>query len=170
MNALMMHQTKTQMLPTIDLSFSEGVQHETSDFVKIAEQSIEKVFLISNLKIPEHAELSILIADDEMLQKLNLEWRGKDSPTNVLSFPSSHMNVGNMPEALLGDIVISVDTLQREAALENKKFDDHLSHLIIHGFLHLFGYDHETEEEALQMESLETRILAELGIPDPYEN
>lgn len=70
---------------------------------------------------------------------------------------------------MLGDIVISLETTAREATLENKTFEDHLSHLVVHGFLHLFGYDHETDEEANQMESLETRILNELGIDDPYD-
>ncbi|MEL7430110.1 MAG: rRNA maturation RNase YbeY, partial [Pseudomonadota bacterium] len=99
---------------------------------------------------------------DTTIKALNHEWRGKDSATNVLSFP-------NQPEGpLLGDIVVSLDTLNREATLEQKPLDAHFSHLMVHGFLHLFGYDHLNDDEAETMESLETEILKKLGVADPH--
>ena len=96
------------------------------------------------------------------------EWRDKDKATNVLSFPAFPLEPGGMPGPMLGDIVIARETVEREALELEKSFEDHLTHLLVHGFLHLFGYDHMDEEEAEEMESLETRILAVLGLSDPY--
>ncbi len=113
-------------------------------------------------------ELSLVFADDAMIQSLNAQWRGKDKPTNVLSFPAFPLKPGAKLPPLLGDVVLARETVTREALAENKPFDDHVSHLLLHGFLHLLGYDHETEADALVMETIETRILASLAIPDPY--
>lgn len=115
------------------------------------------------------AGLSVMLTDDAAVRTLNRDFRGIDKPTNVLSFPASPMP-GAPPDALkqLGDIAIAYETTQREAADEGKPFAHHLSHLAVHGFLHLIGYDHETDAEAEEMESLERDILATLGIPDPY--
>ena len=107
--------------------------------------------------------LTILLADDAALRRLNREFRGKDKPTNVLSFPAAPN-----PEGHLGDIAIAYGVTAREAAEGGKSFADHATHLAVHGVLHLLGYDHETEAEAAIMEPLETAILAELGIADPY--
>lgn len=114
------------------------------------------------------AELSIVLTDDAHIRGLNAQWRGKDKATNVLSFPASQVRPGDPLPPLLGDIVVAYETLANEAELEAKPFDHHLSHLIVHGFLHLLGYDHETEAEAEAMEAAERRILARLAIPDPY--
>jgi len=117
------------------------------------------------------AEVAVLLTDDAGIRKLNLDWRGIDKPTNVLSFPSApHPVQHNAPLAprMLGDIAIAYETMRREAAHEGKPFNHHLSHLAVHGFLHLVGYDHENETDAEAMESLETKILVQLGIPDPY--
>lgn len=117
------------------------------------------------------AELAIMLTDDAGIQTLNLNWRGMDKPTNVLSFPAIQPQSGQEPDdmpRMLGDIAIAYQTMRREADEEEKPFENHLSHLAIHGFLHLVGYDHETDEEAEEMESLERAILAQLGIPDPY--
>jgi probable rRNA maturation factor len=111
------------------------------------------------------AELAIVLTDDSAIRKLNRTWRRKDEPTNVLAFPTDSQ-AG--PPRLLGDIVIAYETLAREAKGERKRFDHHLAHLAVHGFLHLCGYDHETDRQAATMERLETAILARLGIPDPY--
>lgn len=151
-------------MPTIDVACAADAGSWDLAFETIAEHAIAKTVDIAQLSSPSESELSILIAGDETLRELNRKWRDKDRPTNVLSFP------GEPNGALLGDIVVSMDTTCREASLENKSLHDHFSHLIVHGFLHLFGYDHETEEDALQMERLESRILAELGIADPHEN
>ncbi|MBR0557179.1 rRNA maturation RNase YbeY [Ciceribacter sp. L1K23] len=113
-------------------------------------------------------ELSLVFTDDASIREINSEWRGQDKPTNVLSFPAFPLQPGKMPGPMLGDIVMARETLEREAAELEKTFDEHLSHLLVHGFLHLFGYDHMNDEEASVMEGLETRILAQLGLSDPY--
>jgi probable rRNA maturation factor len=113
-------------------------------------------------------ELSLVFADDEMIRGINAEWRDKDKPTNVLSFPAFPLEPGGMPGPMLGDIIIAKETVEREAADLDKTFDEHLTHLLVHGFLHLFGYDHIEISEAEEMEELETRILAVLGLSDPY--
>jgi probable rRNA maturation factor len=117
------------------------------------------------------AELAIMLTDDAGIRTLNANWRGIDKPTNVLSFPALQPTGPSLlgdPPRMLGDIAIAYETTRREADDEGKAFDHHLSHLAIHGFLHLIGYDHETDEEAGEMENLEREILARLGIPDPY--
>lgn len=114
------------------------------------------------------SELSLVFSDDAGVRKLNAGWRGMDKPTNVLSFPAFPVRPGDALPPLLGDIVLAAETVSRESFLETKPFEHHLIHLIVHGFLHLLGYDHESEEDAEIMEALERRILARLAIPDPY--
>lgn len=117
------------------------------------------------------AELAVMLTDDAGIRTLNLNWRGIDKPTNVLSFPALPPTGGGGPNdapRMLGDIAIAYETTRREADDEQKPFDHHLSHLAVHGFLHLMGYDHEKDDEAETMETLEQGILAQLGIPDPY--
>ncbi|MBF2717351.1 rRNA maturation RNase YbeY [Agrobacterium vitis] len=114
------------------------------------------------------AEVSLVFTGDTEIQAINSEWRGQDKPTNVLSFPAYPIEPGDKPGPMLGDIVIARQTVEREAAELEKTITDHLTHLMVHGFLHLFGYDHMTEDEAEEMEGLETRILAGLGLSDPY--
>jgi probable rRNA maturation factor len=117
------------------------------------------------------AELAVMLTDDAGIRTLNRNWRGIDKPTNVLSFPALQPTGSGGPDnapRMLGDIAIAYETMRREADDEQKPFDHHLSHLAIHGFLHLMGYDHETDDDAEAMESLEQEILAQLGIPDPY--
>lgn len=107
-------------------------------------------------------ELSIALSDDAQVRALNRDYRGKDKPTNVLSFP--------MPEdsGLLGDVVLARETLEREAAEQGKTFADHLTHLVVHGVLHLYGFDHQNDTDAADMEAREVRALAQLGIDNPY--
>ncbi len=120
----------------------------------------------SGAKVVGAAELSIVLTDDAEQQELNAAWRGIDKPTNVLSFPQIEPMA---PVAgLLGDIVLARETLEREAREQGVSFTDHFTHLVVHGFLHILGYDHIADDEALAMESLETQILASLGIGDPY--
>ena len=111
-------------------------------------------------------DLSVLLTSDSAVRKLNATYRGKDKATNVLSFPSG----GPTGEKLrvLGDIAIAYGLVAREARGENKSLSDHLSHLVVHGVLHLLSYDHEDSEDADNMERLERKILARLGIADPY--
>ncbi len=114
--------------------------------------------------------LAIRVVDEAEMQSLNLSYRQKDYPTNVLSFPSDLPD--NLPpelrESLLGDVLICAPVVEREASEQKRPQSDHWAHLTIHGVLHLLGYDHELDEEALVMESLETAALARLGISDPY--
>jgi len=116
--------------------------------------------------------LAIMLADDVFLRQLNLRYRGRDAPTNVLAFPSGD---GDRPapaetEAAraLGDVAIARETMLREAAAQGKSPDDHLRHLVVHGVLHLFGYDHLTAGDAAEMEAIEVAVLAGLGVTDPY--
>ncbi|HMF25521.1 MAG TPA: rRNA maturation RNase YbeY [Pseudolabrys sp.] len=112
-------------------------------------------------------EVGIVLTDDSAIAKLNRDWRGIDKPTNVLSFPASGHKAGDGGR-LLGDIIIAYETLKRECDDENRIFLHHLAHLTVHGFLHLVGYDHQTDPQATQMERLERRIMIRLNMPDPY--
>src|ERR1700676_3555476 len=117
------------------------------------------------------AELAVMLTDDDGIRTLNSNWRGIDKPTNVLSFPALQPTGPVGPDEaprMLGDIAIAYETTRRQAEDEQKPFDHHLSHLAVHGFLHLIGYDHEKDGDAEAMETLEQEILAQLGIPDPY--
>jgi probable rRNA maturation factor len=140
-------------------AFSDKVLRAAADFLaKEEEQPFPKMA----------PELSLVFTDDEAIREINAEWRNKDKATNVLSFPAFPLEPGGMPGPMLGDIVIARETVEREALELEKSFDDHLTHLLVHGFLHLFGYDHIETEDAEEMESIETRILAVLGLSDPY--
>ena len=114
------------------------------------------------------AELAVMLTDDAGIRTLNSNWRGVDKPTNVLSFPALQPSGPDDAPRMLGDIAIAYETTRKEADDEQKPFDHHLSHLAVHGFLHLIGYDHEKDDDAEAMETLEQEILAQLGIPDPY--
>jgi probable rRNA maturation factor len=111
------------------------------------------------------AELAVVLTDDAAIRLLNRHWRGVDAPTNVLSFPTK--NAGGEPP-LIGDIVLAYETVAREAGAEHKSFAHHVAHLVVHGFLHLLGYDHERDRDAEKMERAERDILRRLSIPDPY--
>ena len=107
-------------------------------------------------------EVSVVLTDDAAIRSLNRDWRKIDKPTNVLSFPAPK------GAAMLGDIVIAYETLERECAEEDRIFLDHLAHLTVHGFLHLIGYDHQNDAQADEMEALESKIMALMKLPDPY--
>ena len=112
-------------------------------------------------------EVSIVLTDDSVIRALNRDWRGIDKPTNVLSFPAAGQKAGENAR-LLGDIIIAYETLERECDDGNRIFLHHLAHLAVHGFLHLIGYDHQTDTQAKEMEGLESKIMTRLNIPDPY--
>lgn len=118
------------------------------------------------------AELSVVLADDELVQTLNRDYRGKDKPTNVLSFALTEADEPDVEGAptLLGDVVLAWETLVRESKEQGKPLSNHLCHLVVHGVLHLLGYDHEVDAEAEEMERLEVEVLATLDVPDPYGN
>lgn len=123
----------------------------------------------SGKTLASDTELSVRLVETEEMQSLNLDYRQKDRVTNVLSFPASA--IAGLPAdaaAVLGDIVLCAAVVREEAVEQGKSVDDHWAHLVVHGTLHLLGYDHETDTEAAEMESLETRILTENGLNDPY--
>ena len=132
----------------------------------LAERAVLEALKQSDAKVTGAAELSVLLTNDEEQQALNKQWRGKDSSTNVLSFPQ--IEPGDPVVGLLGDITMARETLIREAEEQGVSFEDHFTHLVVHGFLHILGYDHLDDDEAAEMEGLETSILATLGIDDPY--
>jgi probable rRNA maturation factor len=111
--------------------------------------------------------VTVVLTDDAEIRDLNRDWRGFDKPTNVLSFPTAP-SPGETSDRPLGDLVLAIETIRREAGEEGKSLADHVSHLAVHGLLHLAGHDHDTDEKAEAMEDLERRILAGLGIADPY--
>ena len=133
----------------------------------LAAQAIDKARRVTKIKLHKDAEVSVLLVDDARIRSLNAQWRNIDKATNVLSFPASAPGklASNL---LLGDIVIAFETVQREAGDESKSLANHFSHLVVHGFLHLIGYDHENEGDAETMEALEIKVLAGLKIANPY--
>ncbi len=134
----------------------------------LAEQTVrDAVTAAASALSTADSEVSIVLADDSAMADLNRDWRGIDKPTNVLSFPASgHKASGS--SRFLGDIVIAYETLVRECDDEHRKFLHHLAHLTVHGFLHLVGYDHETDAQAEEMEGLESKIMMRMSMPDPY--
>ena len=148
------------------------------DWEELAARAAEAISSVAPELANPRLSASILFADDAEVHELNREWRGKDKPTNVLSFPMLEredllaLEVGgdeNAPPELLGDIALALGTCQREAADKGISLEHHATHLLVHGLLHLAGYDHETSpEDARKMERLEIKALALLGIADPY--
>jgi probable rRNA maturation factor len=136
---------------------------------ELARRAVEAALATAPEAPAGDVEVSVLLADDAALARLNQAWRGKGEPTNVLSFPASPPP-GTPGPRPLGDIALALETLSREAQAENKRFSDHLLHLVVHGTLHLLGYDHETEDEAERMEALETAALVRLDVADPYRD
>lgn len=156
------------MTPHLDISVNGGDWPSEQRLQDLAQAAVGAAIAQAALRMPQDAELSLVFTTDGEMQAINAQWRGMDKPTNVLSFPAADIRPGEPGEQMLGDIVLACETVAREAALEGKRFEDHLSHLMVHGFLHLFGYDHLDDAEAVVMENLETRALAALGIADPH--
>jgi probable rRNA maturation factor len=130
-------------------------------------EAIDAALAAARVRLAQGAEVSVVFSNDARVRELNRRYRGKDLATNVLSFRAPAV----APDALgpmLGDIVLAAETVAHEARAEGLALEVHLSHLLVHGFLHLVGYDHEDEREATVMERLETAILKRLGIADPY--
>jgi len=127
----------------------------------------------ANARLGQDAELSVRIVDEPESRELNRRYRGKDRSTNVLAFPAGLESLPGLPAkecGLLGDLVICAPVIEREARAQGKAVPDHWAHMLVHGFLHLLGYDHRTSDEAETMESLEVRILAAGGLENPYED
>jgi probable rRNA maturation factor len=156
--------------PITEVLVVAGCWQTEPDAEAVIDRAIATAAEIVNADLGE-AELAVMLTDDSGIRTLNSNWRGIDKPTNVLSFPALPPTGAGGPDdapRMLGDIAIAYETTRREADDEQKPFDHHLSHLAVHGFLHLIGYDHETDNDAEAMETLEAEILAQLGIPDPY--
>ena len=156
--------------PITEVLVVAGCWQTEPDAEAVIDRAIATAAEIVNADLGE-AELAVMLTDDAGIRTLNSNWRGIDKPTNVLSFPALPPTGAGGPDdapRMLGDIAIAYETTRREADDEQKPFDHHLSHLAVHGFLHLIGYDHETDNDAEAMETLEAEILAQLGIPDPY--
>lgn len=151
----------------VDVSVEADEWLAVAGLEDLSRKAINAVLTETREVVAPTAEVSLLFCDDAKIQELNKAWRGMDKPTNVLSFPAAQP--GQVAKApLLGDIVVAFETVQRESLDENKHLSDHVSHMVVHGFLHLLGYDHENDADAEKMESAEQRILARLGIADPY--
>ena len=150
------------------------ILHEAGDWSRLADRDtlieVAARALASDARFSSQAsaEVCVALSDDATVRELNARFRGKDKPTNVLSFPAPEGFGGEEQSAALGDIVLAQETVEREAVEQGIDPAHHLQHLVVHGLLHLLDYDHETEEEAHIMESLEIEILATLGIPNPY--
>jgi probable rRNA maturation factor len=166
----------------LDISFSlEAGDWETAvaDVEQLVETAARAAFEAAER--PEildnaPAEMSLVLADDALVQTLNRDYRDKDKPTNVLSFAlldgsddsdDALAREEGMP-ILIGDVILAFETVRREAREQGKSIENHLTHLVIHGVLHLLGYDHQSDPDADRMERLETSILARMGVADPY--
>ncbi len=161
--------TTAQQLPQVDILVQAGKWPPLEEVQKIVLRAISATVTIAELRYQDEAELSVVMSDDCHVRELNRQWRNIDKATNVLSFPAQEVSPAGIAGMLLGDIVLANETVNREAQEQGKKFEDHLSHLVIHGFLHIFGYDHINDQEAEIMEDLERRTLLRLGIANPYE-
>jgi probable rRNA maturation factor len=153
----------------LDVAVEGGAWSEVSDIEALARRAVAAALGVASDAPRDPVEVSLLLTDDAGVRELNSAWRGKDKPTNVLSFPAPEQPGVPGPRHL-GDIALAFETLQREARDEGKTVADHAAHLIVHGTLHLLGYDHETTGEAEIMEALEVKALKSLGIGDPYRD
>jgi len=167
------------MADTVELALEDD-RWQAVDLLGLAQQALHLV--LSEQAVNLAYEISILACNDTKIADLNADFRGKPSPTNVLSWPTFELSCeqdGGTPQkpptlappffdTTLGDIALSYDTCAREAAEGNIPFNHHLSHLLIHSCLHLLGYDHETDADAARMQGIEAKLLASMGVSDPY--
>lgn len=152
---------------SVELSSDTQAWGDEAAWQQLVQHCCSDVFNHLNLADVD-SELSVLLTDDDHIRTINATWRQQDKPTNVLSFPPVQLAPGDRPSMVMGDIILARQTIEREAALASKSFDSHVTHLIIHGLLHLLGYDHVLDSDAETMENLEKDILAAKGIADPY--
>lgn len=151
----------------VEILVEAGAWQSQTELKAIAAKVVDATIEAARPRLAKDAELSIVFADDAHIQRLNRQFRNVDGATNVLSFPGGLAKNGQFGP-LLGDVVFAYETIFNEAEAQDLTMAAHLSHLIVHGVLHLLGYDHVDEAEARTMERLETRILGYLGIADPY--
>jgi probable rRNA maturation factor len=156
---------KTPKAP-LSIAFAVNAEGWPDNLEAVADRAIREAIKQAEPEIVGVTELSVVLTDDAEQRELNQQWRGIDKSTNVLSFPQ--IEPFAPVSGLLGDVILARETLEREAAEMEITFEAHFTHLVVHGFLHLLGYDHVEDEDAEEMEGLETQILAALGIADPY--
>ncbi|MEG8098777.1 rRNA maturation RNase YbeY [Candidatus Liberibacter brunswickensis] len=163
------------ILPRLDFQIAVESSLWSGDFClrnlceEIFAKSISILIFEGYLIEGNTVEVSIVFTDSKRIKDLNFQYLGVNKPTNVLSFPVVSTLSDGYSRLMLGDIVLAYEIIELEASVLGKKLKDHLVHLIIHGFLHLLGYDHVDDEDAFLMEGLERSILESLGIDDPYE-
>ena len=150
---------------TIDIAVEHEAWQQLGDLDALAARAADAVLVASEAGVADGAEWSIVLADDAFVRDLNARWRGKDGPTNVLSFPTD----GAARDHALGDVIVAWETSAREAAERGWAMPDYLAHLLVHGLCHLLGLDHDTDAAAEAMEAIEARALARLGIASPFE-
>ena len=152
----------------IEVIVEAGQWPAETDLAGWVERAAAAVFAEIGASRPGQSELGVTFTDDAHISVLNADWRGKPKPTNVLSFPAfPETKEGPLPP-MLGDIVLAAKTVAAESELENKPLEHHITHLVVHGLLHLLGHDHMTDAQADEMEAIERAALARLAIPDPY--
>lgn len=149
----------------VDLQIASANEERLPDLAAM-EKWIESAILAGAEKNLAEAELTVRVVDCDESQQLNFHYRNQDKATNVLSFPFQNPPGITLP--LLGDLIVCKDVVENEAKTQDKTLTEHWAHMLIHGTLHLLGYDHITDQEALEMEALETKLLIELGFADPY--
>lgn len=161
----------------IDFEIQNRAWQDLADLERSLIKISKRVFVKLGLsKSVTNVEFSIILTDNNAIKKINQQYRQKDKGTNTLSFPAQDIVVGQLDNLqiedgflFLGDIIFAYDVIKAESARDNKTFHDHFAHLLIHGLLHLFGYDHQNDQEALEMENLEIEILKDFNIKSPYE-
>jgi probable rRNA maturation factor len=153
------------VIPEIDILISAPAWESVGDLEALTRVCVGACVAESRVALAPGCEVSVNFCDDAAIRALNAEWRGVDKATNVLSFPTPGPLAA---KTLLGDIILSYETVMREAQEMEKPPRDYVAHMLVHGFLHLIGYDHETAAEADAMEALERRVATALGVSDPY--
>jgi len=160
------------MATELDISIQDPIWETIPNVEKLVEKAVNAAIAAAPLPreaLQKDLEISLVLANDDLVQVLNREYRQKDRPTNVLTFATLDSAMPQAGDDLnLGDIILAFQTIEREAAEQGKYLTDHLAHLTVHGTLHLLMYDHQTEDEANTMETLEIRILERLGVQNPY--
>jgi probable rRNA maturation factor len=152
----------------VELDLTDDWDSET-DWDQVARSAVVAAFVVADFAPSQHLSISINLSDNDEVQALNAQWRGKDKPTNVLSFPMlDGAELEGLQEILLGDLILAHGICTAEAEEKQVPLPQHVTHLIIHGTLHLLGYDHIDDDEAEAMEALEVKALASLGLPNPY--
>jgi probable rRNA maturation factor len=153
----------------LEIEVDEAAWHDLPDAAALVGRAAEAAFARLGAGDLKDKLLSVTLADDETVAQLNAQWRGKPKPTNVLSFPADQdIAIPPGEPRPLGDIILAAGVVRTEAAQQSKPLADHFRHLVVHGILHIMGYDHVDDAQADEMESLEKEILVKLGIADPY--